>query len=52
MILESDDDLLAEYAEGYLSYEELPEHLQDRLRDEYLWSQADAMYDMMQEENY
>jgi hypothetical protein len=46
----TDADLLHEYNEGMISYEELPYHLQDQLRDEYLWEQADAMYDMMQEE--
>jgi hypothetical protein len=49
---QSDESILAEYAMGYISYDELPHHLQEQLRDDYLWAQADAMYDMMQEEDY
>ena len=45
-----DEIALEEYREGMISYDELPHHLQDQIRDDYLWDQADAMYDMMQEE--
>ena len=45
-----DNDILDEYHAGVISFDELPYYLQDQLRDEYLWAQADAMYDAMQED--
>ena len=48
----SDDEYMHEYKEGFISFEALPEHLQWKIEDDYLWEQADAMYDMMQEEDY
>jgi len=49
---DEESDILADYAEGIIGYDDLPRYLQDRLHDEYLWAQADAIYDMMQEEDY
>ena len=48
----TDDEYMHEYAEGFISFDALPEHLQRQIEDDYLWEQADAMYDMMQEEDY
>jgi hypothetical protein len=47
-----DEEIMQDYHGGYISFDDLPKHLQDYLHDEYLWAQADAMYDMMQEEDY
>jgi hypothetical protein len=46
-----DDRALYDYREGYIDYDDLPYHLREQLRDDYLWAQADAIYDAMQEED-
>jgi len=42
-------NLIQSYQEGTIDYDDLPQYLQDQLREEWLWDQADAMYDMNQE---
>jgi hypothetical protein len=42
-------NLIQSYQEGNIDYDDLPQYLQDQIREEWLWDQADAMYDMNQE---
>lgn len=42
-------NLIQSYQEGTIDYDDLPQYLQDQIREEWLWDQADAMYDMNEE---